>query len=142
MPGLLKNYGSIIMLSIAIIGSGAILMAISHKVYKVQNNINKMDRAIIRETWEIRSLKAELAYLTRPERLEQISAAVANGENAKSVIISQIAPVSFDVKNEENDSLILIPNKKPVFKISEMHYKKNETKTDFSSLLHTLEDVR
>jgi hypothetical protein len=117
-------------LVVAVIGSGVALMTVSQKVYMTERNVKNMNRDALKAEWDIRALKAELAYLSRPDRLDQISSALSKPFPSQPYQFP-VATVSLAMPNTENVPTI-IPLKKP-------HYVANKKPTDdFSSLLQTI----
>ena len=106
----------------AVVVASVGLTLVSQRVYDAQRSVQKAGRDVVRVEWDIRSLKAELAYLTRPDRLDRISsnfvqsiAPAAGGYDVPASTVSfssslsslpeAISPASFDAP---------LPNKKPV----------------------------
>ena len=107
----IKSYFSIIIMGIAVIVSGVTLMMVSQRVYETQNNVQTMSRDVLASEWEIRALRAELAFLTRPDRLEQISSAITNNISPLANDKIAVAPVFYQLPD---DVTRVIPSAKPL----------------------------
>lgn len=70
MRGMVMKYSVVFAL---VVGSGALLMDVSHRVQRMERQVVKADRAIARKQEAIRVLKAEWAYLNNPIRLERLA---------------------------------------------------------------------
>jgi hypothetical protein len=141
---------AIIIMGFAVLISGGTLMLVSQKVYHAQKNVNNLSQDILATEWEIRALKAELAYLSRPDRLEQISLAMTQSISPDLGDRIAIAPVSYRLPDDiTNPTLTLIPQKKPMG-FRNITYQKPQTQntqppspqpkksSDFSSLLQSI----
>lgn len=139
---------TIIIMGFAVLLSGGTLMLVSQKVFHAQKNVNNLSQDILSSEWEIRALKAELAYLSRPDRLEQISLAMTQSISPSLGDRIAIAPVNYTLPDDSaNPMIMLIPPKKPngfnVVKYQEpaknaapiMQPKKQ---SDFTSLLQSI----
>ena len=145
----IKTNLAIIIMGFAVLLSGGTLLLVSQKVYHAQKRVNNLSQVILATEWEIRTLKAELAYLSRPDRLEQISLAMTQSISPALGDKIAIAPVSYQLPDEAiNPSLALIPHKKPSG-LNLVQYQKSEPtptpviqkKTnDFSALLKSIGD--
>lgn len=108
----LKRNFMIIVMGFAVIFSGGSLMAVSQNVHDKQSKISRMEREAQAIEWEIRALNAEMAYLSRPDRMEQLASAMAQSISPMaSNDIMVISPASFSPFEPKN--LSLIPNRKP-----------------------------
>jgi len=108
----LKRNVMIMIMGFAVMVSGGSLMVVSQNVYDKQSKINRMEREAQAIEWEIRALNAELAYLSRPDRMEQLASAMAQSLSpVASNDIMVITPTSFSPF--EPTTLSLIPNRKP-----------------------------
>lgn len=122
-------------LGVAVIGAGVALMMVSQQVYTTERNVKNMNREALKAEWDIRALKAELAYLSRPDRLDQISSALTqSGANGDAVNYFPIATISLDMPAQSKTPAI-IPIKKPHFVT---YQNPVAQKQDFSTLLQTI----
>lgn len=108
----LKDNALILVLVVAVLAAGGSLMVVSQKVYDTQKHVQALDQDILTKQWDIRALKAELAYLSRPDRLEQISVAIAKSEPVQSGQ-SPISAVSYQVSRDLPPAMSLLPPVKP-----------------------------
>lgn len=140
---------AIIIMGFAVLVSGGTLMLVSQNVYHSQKKVNSLAQNILSTEWEIRALKAELAFLSRPDRLEQISLAMTQSISPALGDRIVIAPVSYTLPDETiKPTLALIPHKKPMGFKTVQYQKPTENidnpitapeKTkDFSSLLNSI----
>lgn len=135
----IRNNKIIILLLFAVMVTGALLMLVSQEVYKTEHHVKKMERDKQILTWEIRSLNGELAYLTRPDRLDQLSTAMANASpqshQDRSIIIT---PVQFSDMRTHH----IIPPHKPrvprQVNLSQIKTPDPQKTNDFSSLLNII----
>tara|TARA_B100001750_G_scaffold247285_1_gene272499 strand:- start:1429 stop:1941 length:513 start_codon:yes stop_codon:yes gene_type:complete len=109
----LKNNAFLLFLGISVIMAGGCLMVVSQKVYDRQKNVQALDEDILAKQWNIRALKAELAYLSRPDRIEQITTAIAQSEPLPQGQ-SGIALVSYHIAEDLPAGMSLLPPQKPV----------------------------
>jgi cell division protein FtsL len=134
----IKNNLFICCLAIAVCGAGTTLIFISQKVYDAQRVVKSMDREALKTGWEIRALKAELAYLTRPDRLDEIASAIQSGSTKlPQGDVQVISPVKLSMPQTEPN--FIVPSRKPnmVFVTQKKEIKKTNS-TDFSNLLKTV----
>lgn len=111
-----RNNKLLCFLIVAVVSAGFGLVVVSQKVYDAQRSVKKMGQRALASEWEIRSLKAELAYLTRPDRLDQISSAfVQSISPAAGDSISMVAPVSFSLPSMPSSDVSVLPPKKPYY---------------------------
>jgi len=155
----MRSYMLIIIMGVGVIVSGATLMVVSQDVYDKQKILKTMDREALMTEWEIRALNAELAFLTQPERLEEISMAMAQSISPSSgQEVFMISSVSLNPYAPPR-GLSLIPDRKPNFvrRVSQKQApaptpiysptpqpKKQVEKTannDFSSMLDNIGDA-
>jgi len=80
---ILRKNWMIVFLGISIVVTGGALVNVSHRVREKQKLVQDISRQIVEEGWAIRALKAEWAYLSRPDRLDELSQAVAQTEPSK-----------------------------------------------------------
>lgn len=108
----IKSYLSIIIMGVFVVVSGATLMIVSQNVYESQSRIQTMNQKTLSAEWEIRSLNGELAFLTRPDRLEQITTALSQSISpsigSDIMVVSPVSLMSYD-----QQSYGIIPNRKP-----------------------------
>ena len=134
-----KNNKLLCFLIFAVVGAGFGLVVVSQKVYDVQRSVKKMSREALVSEWDIRSLKAELAYLTRPDRLDQISSAfVRSISPAAGNSISMVAPVSFSLSSASSSDVAILPLKKPRPILVSAPQKTNASSKNFSDLLNVV----
>jgi hypothetical protein len=126
----MKDNAVLIALSLAVIVAGGSLMIVSQKVYDTQKNVQALDRELLTKQWDVRSLKAELAYLSRPDRLEQISSAIAQSVPPIAGS-SPIAPVVYHLSKDLPAGMSLLPPTKPV---SAIHQKKKTVKHNIGAV--------
>ena len=81
---ILKRNTITILLVIAVFGSGMALTFVSQYVYDTGRALSKTEQDITDLQWTIKSLKAEQAYLTRPERLEELANAMDHSRPPKT----------------------------------------------------------
>lgn len=107
-----KTYFAIMIMGIAVILSGASLMIVSQNVFDKQAKIKRMEDEALATEWEIRALNAELAFLSRPDRMDQLASAMAQTISpVASNDIMLISPASYSPFSPI--SLSVIPNRKP-----------------------------
>lgn len=63
--------------------SGGALIYISQKVYEKNSQVNALNRRIVAEQDAIRVLEAEWAYLSRPDRLEELAVKVLGWQSIR-----------------------------------------------------------
>lgn len=103
---------SLIIMGFAIIVCGTSLVIVSQNVYEKQAFINNMKHDALMTEWEIRALNAELAFLSRPDRLDQLTSAIASSTSPSTADeITVIAPVAYSGFTQQNTSII--PYRKP-----------------------------
>jgi hypothetical protein len=135
----LKNNKLIIFLLFAVIGTGTLLTLVSQNVYDTQKSVQTKSRDLVSEQWELRSLKAELAYLSRPDRLDHLfeaSSQIGTEPTIVQILQSQntlnMAPVSY----------VPVPPLKPLGRspihLTQPSASHPQTQSDFSSLLQSI----
>ena len=110
-----KNNVVTIFLGLCVIGTAFTLMIVSQEVYERQKKVNGLSRDVLQAQWDIKSLNAELSYLSRPERVEQISTAMAQTHSSgmQSPMVNKvISPVSLQF------TAPVVPVQKPFMKAS------------------------
>lgn len=130
----LRDNKLICFLMFAVIMTGGALTFVSQDVYDMQKSVAKKSRDLVSEQWELRALKAEWAYLTRPDRLEQLSGASAQSK----VMASKLPTSSIQELAVEPASYIPTPAIKPgrsSIRNADVSAKKSNNKSSFSSLL-------
>lgn len=143
----------IIVLLVAVIATGAVLMVVSQNVYEKQSSIRDKGRDLVEQEWELRTLKAEWAYLSRPDRLDELSSAMGRGEAVAAIMpVHRQSEVSLG-DNQDQVNLVSLsvptPSNKPFYMIRStpavsykdaqpVKTKSVEPKGDFSSLLKTI----
>ena len=124
-------------LLLSVFATGGMLAFISQDVYDTQKSVLQKSRDVVAEQWELRALKAEWAYLTRPDRLDELSDASAQSKSSVSpqtVLIQELSvePVAY----------VPVPTLKPQGRSSiqsaQPLVQKSENKSNFSSLLNTI----
>jgi hypothetical protein len=74
------------------VGAAAATFQLKHAVRDLERNLVEVDAAIAQERWAIQAARADLAYLTRPERIvlqaEQLGMVPARG--SRLVLAEQI----------------------------------------------------
>ena len=121
---LIKDNSLLLLLIVAVTVAGTSLMVVSQKVYDTQKNVQALDQELLAKQWDIRALKAELAYLSRPDRLEQITSAIAQSVNPTANNVS-ISPVAYQLSNDLPAGMSLLPPLKPA---SAIFHKRKTTK--------------
>lgn len=135
----LKNYALIFVMGMAVIISGATLMVVSQRVYETQRSIKQLNQEALMTEWEIRSLNAELAYLTSPERLEQITTAMTQSISPVASATPIIFPSTSLVSYKAPDYSSVRPLRKPAsYTPQKPQIQKSPSKSygDFSILLN------
>ncbi|PCI01231.1 MAG: hypothetical protein COB76_01835 [Alphaproteobacteria bacterium] len=99
----------ILCLLVAVLATGGALTFVSQDVYDTQKSVGKKSRDLVAEQWELRALKAEWAYLTRPDRLDELSD--ASGAAQKKTSLSQTVVIQTLVA--EPVSFVPLPTPKP-----------------------------
>ncbi len=143
----IKDYALIITMGLAVILSGGTLMVVSQNVYETQRAIQEMDREAMMTEWEIRALNAELAFLTRPERLEQIASAITYSISPSMgddiLVVSPVSLSSMMPSPSRGDNIIL-PDRKPAVSYQRVSApipsrpQQTTSSQDFSSLLNSI----
>jgi len=64
---------STLLLLALLLGLGAALFGVKHRVQRLEADLGRVNRAILADQEAIHVLKAEWAYLNRPQRLEALS---------------------------------------------------------------------
>jgi cell division protein FtsL len=125
-------------LIVAVMCAGLGLVLVSQKVYDAQRSVKKMGQEALVNEWDIRSLRAELAYLTRPDRLDQISSAFAQSISpAAGNSVSIVAPVSFSLPSSASSSdAAIFPSKKPHYISVSVPQKVETSSQNFSDMLN------
>ena len=103
----------LILLTVAVIFAGGGLMTVSQNVYEKQKSVQQLDRDIFEKQWDIRSLNAELAFLSRPDRIEEISLAIAQSRSLENEP-SFISPVTFSMSEDLPEAMSIMPMQKPM----------------------------
>lgn len=130
----------------AVIATGVILTVISQRVYDTQKQVRQKERELLSEQWEIRALKAEWAYLTRPDRLDALARAASQtrvGDVAATPVMQNLAiePVVFSAPTPPAKPFY--HGRSPVHPVSSdtpspVKQEKQETKIDFSDVLNKI----
>lgn len=132
--GLIREHKLICFLVLVVVLTGSALTLVSQKVYDTQKSVSGKSRDLVSEQWELRALKAEWAYLTRPDRLEQLSDASEQSKimASKSAQELMVEPASF----------VPTPTPKPLGHSSIQNAvssaPKSNNKSNFSSLLNMI----
>lgn len=133
----LKNNKFLSFLVLAVFVAGVSLVIISQKVHDTQRKVRKMDRKSLVTEWDIRTLRAELAYLTRPDRLDEISSAFSKSISPTVIKkISIVSKVSFS-SNKTVSNTPVIPNRKPTI-LMRSSTQDSKPKNDFLSLIKNI----
>jgi len=132
----LLRQNMVIIVMIALVGGlGATLMMVSQEVYEKQHQVQIMQHQQQILTWEKRALNAELAFLTRPDRLDHLTTAMAQSVKPAAVGTAMVvSPVEFSMM----DKMSVIPPRKPRLYHAAIEQQTMETQHDFSSLLQTI----
>ena len=85
---------ALILLIGAVLTTGIALSFVSQKAHDAQKNVAEKSRDVVAQQWEIRALKAEWAYLNRPDRLEELSDA---SQQMKTPAIASFGRENLDV---------------------------------------------
>jgi hypothetical protein len=143
----IRTYIPLVILGVAVLFCGGLLMLVSQNVYHSQERVNNLSKEILQAEWEIRALNAELAFLTRPDRLEQLSLAMAKSISPEMGKVTMIAPADYLFPEAD---LAVTPIRKPAsFKTAEpsrevapqnVAYREEaqKPKKDFSRLLNDI----
>ena len=70
----MPRYGWLLIVLIIVSACG--VYQLKHAVWRARIELGQTEAAIARESWELRRLEADLAYLTRPTRLADLAARV------------------------------------------------------------------
>ena len=134
-----RNNRLLCFLIVAVMVSGFGLVVVSQKVYDAQRAVKRMGQDALASEWDIRSLKAELAYLTRPDRLDQISSAfVQSISPAAGDFVPMVAPVSFSLPSAPSSDVAVLPLKKPHYISTSVSQKAETPSQNFSDLLNVV----
>ncbi len=109
MTVLIKKNIVLICLSIFVLLCGTALMLVSQEVYQTQKHVSALEREKQMTEWEIRALNGEIAFLTRPDRMDKLSAVTAQSLEPASGHSLVVSPVHFSVK----DHMAILPRRKP-----------------------------
>jgi cell division protein FtsL len=133
-----RNNKLLCFLIVAVMCAGLGLVLISQKVYDAQRSVKKMGQEALVNEWDIRSLRAELAYLTRPDRLDQISSAFAQAISpAAGNSVPIVAPVFFSLPSSVSSSdAAIFPLKKPHYISVSVPQKVETPSQNFSDMLN------
>lgn len=149
----IKGNRFLLFLIIAVILSGGALVIVGQEVYKKEKLIQATNREIHQTEWSLKSLRAELAFLTRPDRIEalsqsllsDISPAVGQIEHMSWIENNDDKSISFDDQDTPSttSSHVVLPRTKPVrvsnVSPSEAISKETDKKqTSFSNLLNQI----
>lgn len=91
MMKLIRDNFLIGLLVVAVIATGGALTVVSHDVYDAQKSLQSKNGELIETQWELRALKAEWAYLNRPDRLNELYEAKNSGK-AGAISVAKAVP--------------------------------------------------
>ena len=104
-----QNNGLIVVLLIVVALCGTLLTLVSQEVYQMQRHVSALENEKQHLSWEIRALNGEIAFLTRPDRLDQLSEAIAQSISPSVAASAVIIPAQFSVLNQA----AVTPSRKP-----------------------------
>jgi hypothetical protein len=157
---MIKQNKLILVLLMAVFAVGGTLMVVSQGVYEKETSVSSKGRQLVEQEWELRTLKAEWAYLSRPDRIDELSSAMGTSGNAVIVamqprydgkdadpIENLVTPVTMSVPTPTNKPFYMIrpaatqisTAPSVISKSSDSAPKpKSSNSGDFSSLLKTI----
>ena len=135
---LFKNNALFCILIIAVLTAGSVLLVVSQKVYEAERSVKMMSENALSGAWEIRALKAELAYLTRPDRLDQISSAIIQPTSTAAQDNYIVSPVSFSFTKDTKPAAIMPLRKPAIYRIASPEKVKKSNQQDFSAMLNVI----
>lgn len=85
---------ALILLVGVVVFTGIALSFVSQKAHDAQRNVAEKSRDLVAEQWELRALKAEWAYLNRPDRLEELADASHQTKTTSTAMMVQTLDAS------------------------------------------------
>jgi cell division protein FtsL len=130
MMSAFRKNASLVMIALLVILSGTALLHVSQNVYSQKQQVKKIMTDISKTEKEIRSLNAEIAFLSTPERLDQISSAI-------TVSVAPTQPSPMVIKASDlSDQTSLFQTVKPIAKpIKLAPTPQREQTINFSNLI-------
>ena len=110
MISIIKNNMILIALSAIVLVCASALMMVSQEVYQTQKHVNVLEKEKQITEWEIRALSAEIAFLTRPDRLDKLSTVMMQSVQPSSGQSIVMSPVHFSALGQN----AVLPGRKPV----------------------------
>jgi cell division protein FtsL len=130
MMSAFRKNASLVMIALLVILSGTALLHVSQNVYSQKQQVKKIMTDISKTEKEIRSLNAEIAFLSTPERLDQISSAI-------TVSVAPTQPSPMVIKASDlSDQTSLFQTVKPIAKTIKLAPTPQREQTiNFSNLI-------
>src|SRR5262245_37879927 len=100
----MKHTGSLVAVALAV-AAAAVVFQIKGTVREVEREIRRTERAIDEASWRLQTLKADYAYLTRPERLA-LQARQLGMVPGTSTEIAAVEAIAFAGQSQFSDKVI------------------------------------